>query len=161
MCPPVPPAAISSSGAVIARPQRSRSAASCGRLRVSASSAPMTTRGRQHGRAAIGDEGQRHALGRQQPDGDRDVDEGLQPEQHRQPRAGESHERLALVDQPGERAQRDEEVEADDAERQQQAEFLGATAMMKSVCASGSAHFTWPCAAPTPKKPPSLIADWA
>ena len=33
-----------------------------------------------------------------------------------------------------------------------------ATAMMKSVCASGSDHFTWPSPTPTPKKPPSWMA---
>ena len=33
-----------------------------------------------------------------------------------------------------------------------------ATAMMKSVCASGSDHLTDPSPTPTPKKPPSWIA---
>ena len=80
------------------RGRRSRSPADSrsmlGRSRVSASSMPMPKASEIMRRAAIGDERQRHALGRHQMQIDRHVDDRLHAEQDRKPRRREAREQV-------------------------------------------------------------------
>ena len=67
--------------------------------------------GQRHGEqrgAAIGDEGQRHALGGEQADIHRHVDQGLQAEQHDQPGGRVANEAVRLLRCLGQAAQHDE-----------------------------------------------------
>ena len=75
--------------------------------------------GQRHGEkrgAAIGDEGQRHALGGEQSDIHRHVDQGLDAEQHDEPGGGVANEPVLLLRCLGQAAQHDE------SEQQQQNE---------------------------------------
>ena len=76
-------------------------------------------------RPAVGDQRQRHALGRQHPHRDADVDQRLQPEPDREPGAGEPDERIALAHQPEQRAHDDRHVERHDDDAEDQPELLG------------------------------------
>ena len=127
MCPPVPPAAMTRSGASRSarRAPRMSSISCCGRLRVIASSTPRPEPRGDQRRAAVGDQRQRHALGRQQPHRDADVDHRLHAEQHREPGAGEPDERVALAHEPQQRADHDGEVERHDDDAEDQPELLG------------------------------------
>ena len=119
---------------------------------------PIAMPGGDQRRAAVADEGQRHALGRQQPHRDAHVDHRLHPEDAGQPGAGEPDEGIALVHQPQQRAHGHERVEQDDHEHQDQPVFLGRDGDDEVGMRVGQDHFTSPSPTPTPKNPPSRMA---
>ena len=97
--PPVPPAARRTQRSVARHFTRSM-IAERGRRRVTAMRKPMPMRKRQQRRAAIGDERQRHALGRHQMQVDAHVDGALQAEQHDEARRREAAERILVARSP-------------------------------------------------------------
>ena len=99
---------------------------SSGLRRVSASIRPMPNGDRKHRGAAIGDEGQRHALGRDQVEIDRQIDGRLQAELDRQSARRHPREQIRLVAARRiERTQHDEGDQPDQHQAEQDAEFAG------------------------------------
>jgi len=84
--------------------------------------------GQRHGQqrgAAIGDKRQRHALGGEQADIDRHVDQGLQAEQHDEAGHGMADEAVGLLRGLGQAAQHDEGKKIEQDEAGDQAVLLG------------------------------------
>ena len=82
-------------------------------------------RHRQHRGAARGNEGQRDALGGQQPDVDAHIDQRLQPEQERQPLDRQPRRRVRLLRRRDQRAHDDEGEQSEQHEAGDDAVLLG------------------------------------
>ena len=124
-CPPVPPAATRIGRRSLMPSCRSRIGEDHepGRFRVTAIRKPMPAPAKKRG-AAIGNEGQRHALGRHQMQIDRHVDRALHAEQHDEPGRGEAAERILVARRHRQAAQHDEGEDGDDEKAGDDAEFL-------------------------------------
>ena len=135
-CPPVPPAASSTTGAPARpraiRPRSRRAPAPWSRQHLGARTLARQRQQhshaigeRDHRRAAIGDERQRHALGRHEVQIDRHVDGGLQAEQDRQAGGGKARERVLVAHRVTQAAHHDEGEQRHQHQAEHDAEFLG------------------------------------
>ena len=139
-------------------PMKSSSPSCCGRVPGHRQQHAEADARRDQRRAAIGDQRQRHALGRQQTHRDAHVDHRLHAEEHGEPGAGEPDEGVALAHEAEQRADDDGQVERDDERDEQDAEFLGGDGDDEVGMGVGQRPFDLPLPTPTPKKPPSWMA---